>query len=59
MYGNLMILRPFQVLLNKLQLNITKFTNFRPKMAAFSLKTSFFHQGTFRDVWLWVGVVPT
>ena len=28
-----------QVLLNKLQLNITKFTNFRPKMAAFSLKT--------------------
>ena len=28
-----------QVLLNKLQLNITKFTNFRPKMEAFSLKT--------------------
>ena len=28
-----------QVLLNKLQLNIIKFTNFRPKMAAFSLKT--------------------
>ena len=28
-----------QVLLNKQQLNIIKFTNFRPKMAAFSLKT--------------------
>ena len=28
-----------QVLLNKLQLNIIKFKNFRPKMAAFSLKT--------------------
>ena len=28
-----------QVLLNKLQLNITKITNSRPKMTAFSLKT--------------------
>ena len=28
-----------QVLHNKLQLNIIKFTNCRPKMAAFSLKT--------------------
>ena len=34
------ILQTFkQVLLNKLQLNITEFTNFRPKMVAFSLKT--------------------
>ena len=28
-----------QVILNKLQLNITKFTNFRLKVDAFSLKT--------------------
>ena len=44
-----------QVLLNKLQLNITEFTNYRPKMAAFSLKTfrlfnHHFNQSSFRLV---------
>ena len=36
-----------QVLLNKQQINIIKFTNFRPKMAAFSLKTFRLYQNEY------------